>query len=306
VLPSRDAARLTAWIQQHPGAEIACRGRPSAYADGIRTAAPEVIQVADRFHLMRNLSTAVERCVAAHKACLRHEDPSASAASEDRRARVCCVPWSSGPVEGHVNRMLKGKCMAEPTSISGRQVLSNLVARLSRHGQTKPMINAQIWAAGRGQYIDEAATIWAETTATRDGKAEIAPLDLARPVIRAVVDNSPRSLLLVALDADDRVVGFAAVEPGSPAESTAELRYLGVRPTSWGRGVGRQLLRALPSHLAAAGFVCGELAVYTDNHRAVKLYEGLGWVPYGEAAPHPRSGRLEQRYRLDFSSTPRS
>ncbi|MEU6078700.1 GNAT family N-acetyltransferase [Micromonospora sp. NPDC047074] len=162
------------------------------------------------------------------------------------------------------------------------------------------MTNVRVGVASHGQHLDEAATIWAETTAARDGEAEVAPLDLARPVIQAVVDSSPRSMLLVALAAGDRVVGFAAVEPVSGGESTAELRYLGVRPDSWGRGIGRQLLLALPNHLAAAGFVRGELAVYTDNHRAVALYGRLGWIPYGESTPHPRTGRSEQRYRLDF------
>ena len=82
VLQSRDAAPLTAWIGEHPGVEIVCRDRSSAYADGVRTAAPEAIQVADRFHLLQNLSAAVEQCVASHKACLRHDDNPPAAAPE--------------------------------------------------------------------------------------------------------------------------------------------------------------------------------------------------------------------------------
>ncbi|MEH0971104.1 GNAT family N-acetyltransferase [Micromonospora sp. CPCC 205546] len=149
------------------------------------------------------------------------------------------------------------------------------------------------------RHIDEAATIWAAATAARDGGTEIAPLRLARPLIQAVLDSAPRSLLLVALDAA-RVVGFAAVGPAPADASTAEIRYLGVAPDGWGRGVGRQLLRAAPAHLAAAGFVRAELDVYVDNPRAVRLYESAGWLPHGGPTPHPRNGRLEQRYRLDW------
>ncbi|WP_327011022.1 GNAT family N-acetyltransferase [Dactylosporangium sp. NBC_01737] len=163
------------------------------------------------------------------------------------------------------------------------------------------MTTVHIRVAGDREHLDEAATIWAEATAARDGEAEVAPLSLARPLIQRVIERSPRSLLVVALDASDRVVGFAAVEPVSADGSTAEVRYLAVRPGSWGGGVGRQLMLALPGVLAAAGFTHGELDVYLDNPRAVNLYEELGWIPSGDAAPHPRTGRLEQRYRLGLA-----
>lgn len=151
-----------------------------------------------------------------------------------------------------------------------------------------------------GRYVDDAAMVWAQATAARDGDADVATLDLSRPVIRAVLDSSPRSALLVALDAAEHVVGFAAVAPAPGDGTVAEIYYLGVRPDRWGHGVGRQLLQALPARLTAAGFAHAQLAVYTDNARAVALYEGLGWGLNGAPAPHARTGRLEQQYLLDF------
>lgn len=69
VLPDRTADTLEAWLREHPGVEIVCRDGSATYAEAIRRALPDAVQVADRWHVWHNLCDAALSEVKAHSSC---------------------------------------------------------------------------------------------------------------------------------------------------------------------------------------------------------------------------------------------
>ncbi len=92
LLQDRTAATLATWLKAQPSIEVVSRDRSGEYAAGITQGAPQAVQVADRWHLLRNLSDAVQRVLARHPKALR---------AAARKAGVVgwCVafdPWGCG------------------------------------------------------------------------------------------------------------------------------------------------------------------------------------------------------------------
>lgn len=85
LLSDREAPPLSHWLQTHPGVAVLYRDRAGAYAEGAWDGAPDAIQVADRFHLLRNVAEAVQLVFAQHRKALRsvQADPLPPSASSE-------------------------------------------------------------------------------------------------------------------------------------------------------------------------------------------------------------------------------
>lgn len=61
ILPSREGKDLKKWLSKYRDVKIVTRDRSSSYSSAINEVCPDAIQVADRFHLLMNLSDALDK-----------------------------------------------------------------------------------------------------------------------------------------------------------------------------------------------------------------------------------------------------
>lgn len=72
LLPDRSAETVAAWLRNHPGVAVIARDRSTEYARGATLGAPTALQIADRWHLLKNHREALERILTRLHADLDH------------------------------------------------------------------------------------------------------------------------------------------------------------------------------------------------------------------------------------------
>jgi DNA-binding NarL/FixJ family response regulator len=70
LLPDRTSATTEAWLRRHPEVDVVSRDRSGEYAAAARAGAPQAMQVADKFHVLKNLHEALQRVLERHQSVL--------------------------------------------------------------------------------------------------------------------------------------------------------------------------------------------------------------------------------------------
>ena len=96
--------------------------------------------------------------------------------------------------------------------------------------------------------------------------------------------NDGRDGVLVA-DAGGTLLGFVAYSPSRDGDAdparVGEIDAIYLRPSAWGKGIGRRLMGAALARLAEAKFDQVTLWVLDSNVRARRFYEAGGWLADG-------------------------
>lgn len=101
LLPDRTADGLAAWLDGQSTIEFVTRDRAGAYAEAVRRGAPTAVQVADRFHVLKNLTHVVERVLSRQHAALH-------AAAEAVLQQQQATQVVSAPIPMGVGEAVKG------------------------------------------------------------------------------------------------------------------------------------------------------------------------------------------------------
>lgn len=116
LLPDREAETVEKWLKQYPNIEVVSRDRYTNYAIGVSKALPDAQQVADRWHLIKNLGEAVKKVLERTQGTLK------------QKAKLMYAPKPS--------EQASKICMSEKTqqALGKKQGLMDEVKRLFRDG----------------------------------------------------------------------------------------------------------------------------------------------------------------------------
>lgn len=96
LLSEREPEAVASWLETHPQIEVIARDRGTSYIEGASRGAPQALQVADRWHLLQNLSEALATYFGHHQQLLKQVADEVATAGTDPRRGILPVPALDG------------------------------------------------------------------------------------------------------------------------------------------------------------------------------------------------------------------
>ncbi len=141
-LPDRQKETAAAWMQTHPEITHVSRDRSSEYASAVSAGAPQAIQVADRIHVAKNLSEAVQQLLARVLLEMKTASQGAEAATETRGDSLLTIEEWRPAQEESVKQIIA-------TRRAERHERYQQVLALCEQGLTSPEIAARLGKKAR-------------------------------------------------------------------------------------------------------------------------------------------------------------
>lgn len=111
--------------------------------------------------------------------------------------------------------------------------------------------------------------------------------------------SSPTRHFVVALDAEQSIIGYAGVF--APGAAEADILTVGVVPEHRGKGVAKALIALITDWAKEQGTTAMMLEVKTDNTDAIGLYDSLGYSILNTRKDYFGAGLDAQVMRLELS-----
>ncbi len=142
LLPDKRVETAAAWMRHHPDIQIVSRDRGGEFASAARLGAPQAIQCADRFHVVKNFTEAGEPLLARCQAEILSTNPSPDDVQLDSEARIVQPTEWRPTVPAQVQRVQAAR-RAE------RSARYQQAVELSRQGKSAEVIGSQLGVTGR-------------------------------------------------------------------------------------------------------------------------------------------------------------
>lgn len=123
LLPDRESETVSGWLKAHPGVEIVSRDRSMQYAEGVTLGAPKAEQVADRWHLLKNIVDVLKEFLSQHTA-------------EFHKARQVIIKRQGKPAEA-IKMPIDRRTRAKEQTRQKRLELYQKVQTLKKNGCTQ-------------------------------------------------------------------------------------------------------------------------------------------------------------------------